>query len=105
VKIIRYTSKERKLVDLNGDVLNSFSPQTGDIVQIDPVILDRFENRLEVIGEVFRPGIFSLESNPTLKQLINNAGGLKENAFIKRINIQRLGPDLNPINISVNMYD
>ncbi len=105
VKIVRYTSKERKLVDLNGEVFNSFSPQTGDIVQIDPVILDRFENRLEVIGEVFRPGIFSLESNPTLKQLINSAGGLKENAFIKRINIQRLGPDLNPMNISVNMQD
>ncbi len=67
--------------------------------------MERFENRLEVKGEVFRPGIFSLETNPTLKKLIESAGGLKENAFVSRVNIERLGPDLNPMNISVNMLE
>lgn len=105
IKITRYTNTERKLIDLNTDVLNSFLPKTGDIIQVDPINFERFENRLEVIGEVFRPGLFSLESNPTLKKLIESAGGLKENAFVGRINIQRLGLDLTPINISVNFSD
>jgi len=105
VKVVRFTSRERKLIDLDAAVLSSFTPLSGDIIQIDPINLERFENRLEVIGEVFRPGIFSLESNPTLKKLIESAGGLKENAFVGRINIERLGPDLNPMNVSVNMLD
>jgi len=105
VKITRFTNTERKLIDLNADVLNSFLPKSGDIIQIDPINFDRFENRLEVIGEVFRPGVFSLENNPTLKKLLQSAGGLKENAFVGRINIQRLGDDLNPQSISVNFTD
>ncbi len=102
VKVTRFTSRERRLIDLNAEVFSSFVPKSGDIIQVDPINLERFENRLEVLGEVFRPGLFSLESNPTLKRLLESAGGLKENAFVGRINIQRLNPDLSPNSISVN---
>lgn len=105
LKIVRFTNTERKLLDISSDVLSSFTPKSGDIIQVDPINLERFENRLEIIGEVFRPGLFSLESNPTLKKLIASAGGLKENAFVGRINIQRLGADLNPTNLSVNIAE
>lgn len=105
VKVIRYTNKERRLIDLNADVFSSFIPKSGDLIQVESINLNRFENRLEVIGEVFRPGLFSLESNPTLKTLLESAGGIKENAFTGRINIQRLGIDLSPFNLSVNYTD
>jgi protein involved in polysaccharide export with SLBB domain len=105
LKIVRFTNTERKLLDISSDVLSSFSPKSGDIIQVEPINLERFENRLEIIGEVFRPGLFSLENNPTLKKLIVSAGGLKENAFVGRINIQRLGSDLNPSNLSVNIAE
>ncbi len=105
LKIVRFTNTERKLLDVSSDLISSFSPKSGDIIQVDPINLERYENRLEIIGEVFRPGLFSLESNPSLKQLIASAGGLKENAFVGRITIQRLGADLNPSNISVNIAE
>ena len=105
LKIVRFTTTERKLLDVSAELISSFTPKSGDIIQVDPINLERYENRLEIIGEVFRPGLFSLESNPTLKQLIVSAGGLKENAFVGRITIQRLGADLNPTNIAVNIAE
>jgi protein involved in polysaccharide export with SLBB domain len=58
-----------------------------------------------IIGEVFRPGDFSLDSNPTLLKLIERSGGVRENAFLDRIVIQRINADLSLSNLSVNYKD
>lgn len=105
VKITRYTNRERKLIDLNASLMDSFSPQTGDIIQVESVNQDRFENKLTIVGEVFRPGQFALEGSPSLLKLIDRAGGLKENAFLDRVLIQRINPDLSKTNLSVNLKD
>lgn len=105
VKITRYTNRERKLIDLNAALMDSFSPQTGDIIQVESVNQDRFENKLTIVGEVFRPGQFALEGSPSLLKLIDRAGGLKENAFLDRVLIQRINPDLSKTNLSVNLKD
>lgn len=105
VKITRYTNRERKLIDLNSALMDSFSPQTGDIIQVESVNQDRFENKLTIVGEVFRPGQFALEGSPSLLKLIDRAGGLKENAFLDRVLIQRINPDLSKTNLSVNLKD
>lgn len=105
VKITRYTNRERKLIDLNADLMNSFTPQTGDVIQVESVNQDRFENKISIIGEVFRPGQFALEGSPSLLKLIDRAGGLKENAFLDRVLIQRINPDLSKTNLSVNLKD
>ncbi|MHA8086467.1 SLBB domain-containing protein [Aquirufa sp. Wall-65K1] len=105
VKITRYTNRERKLIDLNTALMDSFNPQTGDIIQVESVNQDRFENKLSIVGEVFRPGQFALEGSPSLLKLIERAGGLKENAFLDRVLIQRINPDLSKTNLSVNLKD
>lgn len=105
VKVTRYTSRERKLIDLQSEFLDSFIPNTGDLVQIESINQTRYENKVEILGEVFRPGKFALEANQSLLKLIERAGGLKENAFTKRILIERLNADLTPVNLSINLQD
>lgn len=105
VKVTRYTNRDRKLIDLNAEIFNSFFPQTGDLIQVESIDKDRFENKISVIGEVFRPGDFALEGNETILKVINRAGGLKEDAFLDRILIERINQDLSRINLSVNLKD
>ncbi|MCY1512099.1 polysaccharide export protein EpsE [compost metagenome] len=56
-------------------------------------ILERFENRVEIEGAVFRPGPFELEKGLTLKGLIQKADGLTEDAYLYRASISRLNAD------------
>lgn len=103
VKVTRYTNRDRKLIDLNSSIFNSFYPQTGDLIQVESIDKDRFENKLTLIGEVFRPGDFALEGNESILKLINRAGGLKENAFLDRVLVERINEDLSRTNLSVNL--
>lgn len=105
VKITRYTNRDRKLIDLNADFFTSFYPISGDLIQIESIDEKRFDNKVTIIGEVFRPGDFSLDSNPTLLKLIERSGGVRENAFLDRIVVQRINADLSLSNLSVNYKD
>jgi len=105
VKITRYTNRDRKLIDLSADFFTSFFPVSGDLIQIESIDENRFDNKVTIIGEVFRPGDFSLDSNPTLLKLIERSGGVRENAFLDRIVIQRINADLSLSNLSVNYKD
>ncbi len=105
VKVTRYTSRDRKLIDINAEILNSFYPQSGDLIQIESIDKDRFENKITVIGEVFRPGDFALDGNESVLKVINRAGGLKEDAFLDRVLIERINDDLSRTNLSVNLKD
>ncbi len=105
VKVTRYTNRDRKLIDLNSEIFNSFYPQTGDLIQVESIDKDRFENKISVIGEVFRPGDFALEGNETLLKVINRSGGLKEDAFLDRVLIERINQDLSRVNLSVNLKE
>ena len=105
VKVTRYTSRDRKLIDINAEIFNSFYPQSGDLIQIESIDKDRFENKITVIGEVFRPGDFALDGNESVLKVINRAGGLKEDAFLDRVLIERINDDLSRTNLSVNLKD
>jgi len=105
LKVERITKTERKLIDINYSIANSFIPSDGDIITAESITANRYENRVTLDGEVFRPGIFSLDSKLTLSALINKAGGVKENAFLDRVTINRLNKDYTPSNLSVNLSD
>ncbi|WP_316832383.1 SLBB domain-containing protein [Pedobacter aquatilis] len=92
VKVFQNTTRERKISDIFAADFNTYIPKNGDKFFVEP-ILDRFENRVEISGAVFRPGYFELEKGMTLKQLIQKADGLKEDAFMSRGYISRLNPD------------
>ncbi|WP_432713605.1 SLBB domain-containing protein, partial [Pedobacter sp.] len=89
IKVLQNTNKERKISDVEAEQFATYGPLNGDKYIVE-TILDRFENRVEINGAVFRPGPFELEKGLTLKGLINKAEGLTEDAFLNRGYINRL---------------
>lgn len=92
VKVIQNTERERKITDIFAADFDSYQPKNGDKYFIEP-ILDRFANKIEIEGAVFRPGLYELEKGLTLAGLIKKAEGLKEDAFLNRGYISRLNAD------------
>jgi protein involved in polysaccharide export with SLBB domain len=92
IKILQNTNKERRITDVDAESFAVYVPANGDKYMVES-ILDRFENRVEITGAVFRPGAFELEKGLTLKGLINKADGIKEDAFLNRAYISRLNAD------------
>ena len=102
LKVARKTSRARRILDVAEDELSSVMPQNGDVVTIDS-ILDRFENRVEVLGAVFRPGEYALTEGLTVGELVKKAEGLREDAFTSRALVYRKGDDLSTTVQSVDL--
>jgi polysaccharide biosynthesis/export protein len=103
ISLRRNTARELKLVNISQDEVGSFIPQRGDKYIVGE-ILDRFENRIQIKGAVFREGEFALESgSSTVKELIKKAEGLREDAFMNRAVINRQKGDNDPIVISFDL--
>ncbi|WP_460670627.1 SLBB domain-containing protein [Larkinella ripae] len=98
----RNTAKELEIGTIPAPDLEKFVPQRGDQYVVGSII-ERFSNRVVVGGAVFRPGTYSLQKSPTLRQLIAAAEGLREDAFLNRGTIRRLRPNLDPELISVDL--
>jgi protein involved in polysaccharide export with SLBB domain len=99
----RNTSRELKLVNVTQDEVATFLPQNGDLYTIGTII-NRYENRIEVEGAVFRPGIYAMEAGlSTVKELIKKAEGTKENAFLNRATITRRKENYDPEMISLDL--
>jgi len=64
--------------------------QQDDVVLISSINDLREDQYLEISGEVNMPGIFPYSSNLSLNDLIILAGGLRNNATLKNIEISRL---------------
>ena len=73
--------------------LGSFKLMDGDSVTVDS-ILERYANTVQIKGAVFHPGMYDLGStNNTVRSLIENAGGLTEDAFSVHAVLHRMKPD------------
>lgn len=91
----RNTSRERQIRTIAEAQIDSFIPQSGDTYFVGK-ILERYENRVQVAGAVMRPGDFALEpGSETVRQLINRAEGLRQDAFTNRATIIRELPNLD----------
>jgi len=89
----RNTARELKLVNISQDEVSTFIPQRGDKYTVGE-ILNRFENRIQIKGAVFREGEYALEAgSSTVKELIKKAEGLREDAFMNRASITRQKTD------------
>ena len=72
---------------------DKFVVEDGDVVSVAGS-LDRYENRVEIKGAVYREGFYAInEQTRTLKQLIARADGLREDAFMSRAVLYREKPD------------
>jgi protein involved in polysaccharide export with SLBB domain len=102
VKVRRNTGKEKKLIDVTSDNLSLTKPENGDYVFING-ILDRFENRVQIVGAVFREGEFELSEQLTVLELIEKAEGLRGDAFLDRGTIFRTSEDFTTEVIPFNL--
>lgn len=92
IKVLQITDRERSVADIYASQFSNYIPKNGDQYVVEE-ILDRYANRVDIDGAVFRPGQYELTSGLTLRQLIDRADGLKEDAFMGRAYINRLKPD------------
>ncbi len=99
VRIFRSGEREREVLDVSNDLFGQTQLQNADNIQVDP-ILEKFSNRIEIRGAVYREGVYALQKDMTLKQLIERAEGYREDAFLSRGYIYRLGEDLRTEAIS-----
>ncbi|QQT30832.1 SLBB domain-containing protein [Sphingobacterium multivorum] len=104
IKVLQTTGRERSIQDIYADQFANYTPKGGDQYIVEP-ILERFANRISVLGAVFRPGIFGLEPGMTLKQVLEMADGVREDAFLERGIINRLKADNTSELISFNVRD
>lgn len=95
VSLSRISQSQRSMIDVPSTDFNSFYPVSGDKVTAGK-ILDKFNNRVTINGAVFRPGAYALTPGLKLSELIAKAKGLKEDAFLNRGIIFRIGSDLSP---------
>ncbi len=104
IKVSQINDQQRRLADVVEADYNSYKPLRGDKYFISSII-DRVENRVSILGAVFRPGEFELDKGLTLSQLIQKAAGLKEDAFTERGTITRLKSDNSLEQISFSVKD
>ena len=102
ISLTRITDTEKKVIDINQSIYESFVPNNGDSIVASEVI-KRFENRINISGAVFRPGTYELTEGLTLSGLIRKAQGVTENYFSNRGLIIRLQNNLAPMTLSFNV--
>lgn len=103
VNVIRQNGVEYQVYTVESPLYSAFILKDGDAVTVGNLI-DRYENRLEIKGAVYRPGIYQLgDGIRTVSQLISKADGLKGDAFTNRALLHREREDLTLEVISVDV--
>ncbi len=93
VRVIRKTGRERSIHTVDEFDLSNFILADGDSITVDSII-DRYSNMVEVKGAVFRPGKYEVGGDITsVRNLIEAAEGLREEAFTTHAVMHRMRPD------------
>ena len=93
VRLVRKNTGRKEVYTIDEFQMGTFKVADGDSLFVDSV-LNRFTNMVEVKGAVFRPGMYQVGGNiSTVRQLIEQAGGLTEDAFLSRAVLHRYKKD------------
>jgi len=103
VRVVRTMGREHELFNVDSVGYGTFALMDGDSVAVGRV-LDRYANRIEVQGAVYRSGMYELgEGTHTVRELIGRAEGLREDAFRGRALLFRERDDLTPEIVAVDL--
>jgi len=93
VQVNRVSGEQYSAYNVQEFDLSSFKLMDGDSVTVDS-ILERYANTVQIKGAVFHPGMYDWgTTNNTVRSLIENAGGLTEDAFSVHAVLHRMKPD------------
>lgn len=103
IRLVRKSGREHQVFNVDEMDYSVFRLDDGDMITVDAV-LDRFENRVEIRGAVYRAGLYQLDGTVnTVKQLIKKAEGLRGDAFLNRVIIDREHEDLSHEIIAIDL--
>ena len=103
VRVIRKTGENLSVHSVDEFDLKSFRIADGDSIAVDSVI-NRYNNMVEARGALFRPGMYQLGGSVlTVKGLVEQAGGLLENAFADHALINRMKADRTLETVSIDL--
>lgn len=103
IRLVRKSGREHQVFNVDEMDYSVFRLDDGDTITVDAV-LDRFENRVEIRGAVYRAGLYQLDGTVnTVKQLIKKAEGLRGDAFLNRVIIDREHEDLSHEIIAIDL--
>lgn len=102
VNVTRNTATEKVVSDIFSNQFTLFTPKGGDVYWVGE-ILNRFQNRVQVQGAVFREGNYAITEGLTVSELVKRADGLRGDAYLKRALIIRTKEDLNTESIAFDL--
>lgn len=89
ISIVRQDDMGLQVFNLREPEYGSFELADGDSIVIGRRY-QRAENQVNIDGAVYNPGIYAIDDEVhTVKQLVAAAGGVREDAFLGRVLIQR----------------
>lgn len=84
LRVVRKSGKDYSIHTIARQNMSSFTMCDGDSVYVDSII-PRYSNMVEITGAVFYPGQYEFGKEiKTVYQLIEAAGGVREDAFLAR---------------------
>lgn len=105
INVYRKSGSYKSLYSVSNKEQDSFKLENGDDIKVTDG-LNEFSNLVYIDGRVFRPGDYQISQQVrTVEDLIMQAGGLKEDAFLQRAIIKRQKDDLNYETIPFDLYD
>ena len=103
VRISRLGSVHREIITVPVADLANFALVSGDTLSVDSVS-NLYANRVMVSGAVYHAGTYGLQQVRDLRQLVTLAQP-REDAYLERAIIRRLGADFTPSFINFNVSD
>lgn len=99
IELFRINGRQREFKDVEDKEFAGIKLANGDSLYVDSII-NRYTNRIQLVGAVQRPGFYQLKDSMTLAQLIARAEGFREDVFWDRGLITRMNPDFTLDNLS-----
>lgn len=103
LRVIRKNGAEYSIHTVGEFDWSTFNVADGDSIFVDSVVA-RYSNMVEVRGAVFHEGMYQMDGNiNTVRELVNAAEGLREDAFTARAVMHRQKEDLTLEVLAVNI--
>lgn len=103
IRLVRKAGTQYSIYTVDEFEQNTFTLEDEDSLSVDSII-PRFQNMVEVKGAVFRPGMYQVGGNiSSVKQLIEAAEGVTEDAFTPHAVMHRMKEDRTLEALSVDV--
>ncbi|UCS93254.1 SLBB domain-containing protein [Echinicola marina] len=96
IKVYR-NSRQVAEVDVYEFLTNGNQAQNIRLQDNDVIIVPAVQTRVEVQGPVRRPGLFEIQADEDIRDLIHYAGGFKSQAYTQRIGVRRVSEDARKV--------